>query len=196
MARGKEPDIEADTRNDTDAAAIVPIQRVQSLILLIRDQKVILDADLAELYGVPTKRLNEQARRNIERFLADFMFQLTAEETERLRSQIATSNVQPARRSPVPAIRFHRARRHYGSQRPQLAPGRPDQHLCRPRVCPPAADACVKRRPCGQTQTAGEDCSRAHGKQIVAIVDTIHLLMPPPEEPPKEPFGFRRARKN
>jgi len=53
----------------------------------------MLDADLAELYGVPTKRFNEQVKRNIDRFPADFMFQLTDEEHEALRSQFATSNV-------------------------------------------------------------------------------------------------------
>ena len=52
----------------------------------------MIDADLAEMYQVPTKRLNEQVKRNIERFPADFMFQLTAEEFGNLRSQIATSS--------------------------------------------------------------------------------------------------------
>ncbi len=52
----------------------------------------MLDADLAELYGVPTKRFNEQVKRNIERFPVDFMFQLTNDEHESLRSQFATSN--------------------------------------------------------------------------------------------------------
>jgi hypothetical protein len=65
---------------------------VQSRILFLRHQKVILDTDLAGLYGVPVKRFNEQVKRNQERFPADFMFQLTAEEQESLRSQIATSN--------------------------------------------------------------------------------------------------------
>ena len=64
-----------------------PIER---RILLLRGQKVMLDKDLAELYAVETKRLNEQVRRNAERFPEDFMFQLTAEESEALRSQIAT----------------------------------------------------------------------------------------------------------
>lgn len=71
--------------------AIVPVERIQSHILLIRGYKVMLDSDLAELYGVTTKRLNEQVKRNNERFPADFMFQLTSEETKGLRSQIATS---------------------------------------------------------------------------------------------------------
>jgi phage regulator Rha-like protein len=60
------------------------------LIRTIRGQKVILDSDLARIYGVPTKRLNEQVRRNIKRFPSDFMFQLTVKEADSLRSQIAT----------------------------------------------------------------------------------------------------------
>ena len=63
---------------------------IEPLIRTIRDQKVILDRDLARIYGVPAKRLNEQVKRNLERFPPDFMFQLTAEEFDSLRSQIAT----------------------------------------------------------------------------------------------------------
>jgi len=65
-------------------------KHVERTILLIRGHRVMLDTDLAILYGVPTKRLNEQVRRNKKRFPSDFMFQLTPEEVERLRSQIAT----------------------------------------------------------------------------------------------------------
>jgi ORF6N domain-containing protein len=64
---------------------------VESQILVLRHQKVILDSDLAKLYGVSVKRLNEQVNRNRERFPSDFMFQVTAKEAESLRSQIATS---------------------------------------------------------------------------------------------------------
>jgi phage regulator Rha-like protein len=63
---------------------------IERRIYLIRKQKVMLDSDLAELYGVTTKRLNEQVRRNLKRFLADFMFELNTEETSFLRSQFAT----------------------------------------------------------------------------------------------------------
>ncbi len=59
---------------------IIPVGRIESRILLVRGEKVIIDADLAHFYGVPTKRLNEQVKRNQERFPRDFMFQLTAEE--------------------------------------------------------------------------------------------------------------------
>lgn len=64
---------------------------IEQKILLIRKHKVMLDKDLSKLYGVSTKRLNEQVKRNIKRFPADFMFRLTKKETNFLRSQIATS---------------------------------------------------------------------------------------------------------
>jgi hypothetical protein len=70
----------------------VALERIEAKILLIRGQKVMLDADLAELYGVTTKRLNEQVRRNLERFPGDFMFRLTSQEVSILRSQFATSS--------------------------------------------------------------------------------------------------------
>jgi len=73
--------------------AAIPIERVEQAIVLVRGEKVMLDADLAKLYGVTTKRLNEQIKRNRERFPDDFMFQLTREEAESLRhsrSQNAT----------------------------------------------------------------------------------------------------------
>jgi len=63
---------------------IVPLARVQSRILLIRGQKVIIDSDLAALYGVPTKRLNEQVKRNHDRFPQDFMFQLSEAEKSKV----------------------------------------------------------------------------------------------------------------
>ncbi len=63
-----------------EGETIAPVERIAQAILRVRGQKVILDADLAGLYGVPTKRLNEQVRRNRARFPEDFMFQLTREE--------------------------------------------------------------------------------------------------------------------
>jgi len=72
--------------------AIIPQQVVECSILFIRGQKVMLDRDLAKLYGVKTKRLNEQVHRNLSRFPEDFMFQLTKKEFENWKSQFATSN--------------------------------------------------------------------------------------------------------
>jgi hypothetical protein len=65
------------------------LQRISSAILILRGQRVILDRDLAALYGVSTMRLNEAVKRNLKRFPADFMFRLTREEAERSRSQFA-----------------------------------------------------------------------------------------------------------
>src|ERR1044071_3938159 len=77
----------------TLSSLAVSVQLIERRIYLIHGQKVMIDEDLAELYGVPTKRLNEQVRRNRTRFPPDFMFQLRREEAESLRSQIATSKV-------------------------------------------------------------------------------------------------------
>ena len=65
-------------------------EQIASAILILRGQRVLQDSELAALYGVSTRRFNEQVRRNRKRFPADFMFQLTAEETSSLRSQFAT----------------------------------------------------------------------------------------------------------
>jgi phage regulator Rha-like protein len=83
---------------------------VESRILILRHQRVILDSDLAELYGVTVKRLNQQVNRNQERFPADFMFQLSAKEDEILRLQIATSSKRHGgRRYPPYAFTEHGA---------------------------------------------------------------------------------------
>ena len=74
--------------------------RVERAIRIIRGDKVILDEDLAELYGVEVKRLNEQVRRNLDRFPADFMFQLTNQEFTDLKSQFATASQWGGRRTP------------------------------------------------------------------------------------------------
>lgn len=71
-------------------SAIIPVERIQQKILVLRAQRVIIDADLAELYGVPTKALNQAVKRNPERFPEDFMLHLTLEEAKALRSQSVT----------------------------------------------------------------------------------------------------------
>jgi len=79
---------------------MLPDEAILSKIFLIRGQKVMLDEDLAELYEVETRRLNEQVKRNIERFPEDFMFQLTEAEFEILMSQFATSRWGGRRKLP------------------------------------------------------------------------------------------------
>jgi hypothetical protein len=77
---------------------IIPLQVIERRIYMIRRQKVMLDSDLAELYGVETKYLNKQVTRNKGRFPRDFMFQLSAAEWANLRSQIGTSSSHGGRR--------------------------------------------------------------------------------------------------
>ncbi|GGC39892.1 hypothetical protein GCM10011386_34960 [Parapedobacter defluvii] len=88
------------TQNETIKKTVIPDEVVINKIYLVRDQKVMLDSDLAELYGVETKRLNEQVRRNMARFPEDFMFTLTRDEFENLKSQIATSSWGGRRKLP------------------------------------------------------------------------------------------------
>ena len=81
-------------------ANVIPLERIERSIFLIRGQKVLLSQQLAELYGVETKVLNQAVARNRERFPDDFMFQLSKEELENLKSQIVTSSWGGARIAP------------------------------------------------------------------------------------------------
>jgi hypothetical protein len=78
---------------DQEAGQLIPRERIERCIYLIRGQKVMLDNDLADLYGVETKALNRAVKRNLERFPEDFMFQLTPEEAENLRCHFGTSSL-------------------------------------------------------------------------------------------------------
>jgi hypothetical protein len=80
--------------------SLIPADRIEKAILLIRKQKVMLDADLATLYGVETRVLVQAVKRNIERFPEDFMFQLNNKEFSILRSHFVTSNDWGGRRYP------------------------------------------------------------------------------------------------
>ena len=75
---------------------MVPAERIARSILVIRNRKILLDVELAVLYGVRTKALVQAVKRNTERFPADFMFQLTKSEFVSLRSQVVTSNISPS----------------------------------------------------------------------------------------------------
>jgi len=86
------------------SANIIPEKQILKIIMVVRGEKVILDSDLAKLYGVETRRLNEQVRRNIEKFPDDFTFQLTKEEFENLKSQIATSSSGWGGRRKIPFV--------------------------------------------------------------------------------------------
>ncbi len=79
----------------------IPVESIASRIFLVRGQKVMLDSDLAELYGVTTSALNQAVRRNIDRFPSDFMFQMTDSEFSNLKSQFVTSSWGGRRKLPL-----------------------------------------------------------------------------------------------
>jgi len=81
-----------------------PIEQIQSMIYVIRGLRVMLDSDLAKLYGVETKSLNRQVKRNLKRFPGDFMFELSKEEHENLRYQIGTSSSEYGGRRYQPLV--------------------------------------------------------------------------------------------
>lgn len=167
---------------------VVPLAEIERRILTVRGQKVMLDSDLAHLYGVPTKRLNEQVRRNLGRFPPDFMFQLTAEEASALRSQIATSKPgRGGRRYPPYAFT------EYGAI--MLA-----NVLNTPRAA--EVSVYVVRAFVRLRQLAGTNAAMAeklaeldrrvmgHDEAIRSLVRTIRQLMAP-SAPPSKRIGFR-----
>ena len=85
----------------SEAVQLLPLEAITHHILVLREQKVLLDSDLAALYGVDTRRLNEQVKRNRERFPKDFIFELTREEFANLKSQFATSSWGGRRKLPL-----------------------------------------------------------------------------------------------
>src|SRR5439155_16429660 len=94
-------------RASQTVTALATAASIEPVILTIRQQKVLLDQQLAMIYGVSVKRLNEAVRRNIDRFPADFMFRLTSTEFRDLRSQFATSSLWGGRRYPPYAFTEH-----------------------------------------------------------------------------------------
>ncbi len=178
-------------------------------ILTIREQKVVLDSDLAAVYGVTTKRLNEQFRRNRKRFPGDFAFQLTADEFESLRSQFATLEQGTQRdatnRSQTATLKFgrgqHRKYRpwafteHGALQAANIL--RSDRAIAmsvyvirafielREKV---AANAAILKRLAEIDKTLLE-----HDTALREIYQKLLPLLAPPPEPPRRQIGFHTA---
>jgi hypothetical protein len=177
-----------------EAISIVPVEQVQAKILTIRGQRVILDADLAKLYGVTTGRLNEQVKRNIERFPADFAFRLSREEFDDLKSHFATSSSAWGGRRKLPyAFTEHGAIMAASVLNSNRAV---QTSIFVVRAFVQLKQMLVPYKELVARLERLEKTVGTHDEQITAIVDAIRLLMPPPEEPPREPFGFRRAKKS
>jgi len=166
--------------------SLIPAERIERSILLIRGQKVLLDSDLASLYGVTTKRLNEQVKRNAERFPVDFMFQLNAEEYKALRSQLATLKTGRGQ---------HRKYRPYVFTEHGAIMAA--NVLNSPRAIEMSVyvvRAFVRLR---EVLTTHKDLARKleeleqkYDAQFKTVFDAIRQLMTPPPGPPKKQIGF------
>jgi len=159
---------------------------IERSILLIRGQKVMLDADLAELYGVTTKRLNEQVRRNIDRFPKDFMFKLDEKEIADMRSQIATASKRNIRYLPY-AFTEHgviMAASVLNTQRAIEVSVYVVRAFVKLREVF-AANIELANKLNGLEHKVGK-----HDEAIRALVDAIRQLMASPE-PKRKEFGFR-----
>ncbi len=186
---------------------IIPVRQIAKAIHWVRGEKVLLDFDLATLYGVPTKTLNQAVKRNATRFPEDFMFQLSAEETRFLRSQFVTAKSQAADNQwilPnwsqfVTSSRKHRGRRYRPYAFTEQGVAMLSSVLNSERAVKvniAIMRAFVKLR---QTLETNRELARKfselekrvgkHDEEIDAILEAIRQLMAPPEKPRRE-IGF------
>jgi hypothetical protein len=167
---------------------VVPAERVEKAILLIRGQKVMLDRDLAELYGVATKVLKQAVKRNIDRFPSDFMFVLSRQEVTNLKSQIVTSSSPQwggARYQPMAFTEQGVA---------MLSSVLRSKRAVQVNIEIMRAFVRVREMLGAHRELAArlkelENSIQGHDEQIQTIFEAIRQLMTPPEKPKKK-IGF------
>ncbi len=170
---------------------IASLEQIEQTIFVVRGQRVMLDSDLAKLYGVETKRLNEQVARNVKRFPNDFAFQLTEQEVAILRSQIATSNVGRGGRRYLPWVFTEHGVAMLSSVLNSEMAIAVNIQIIR-----------VFTRLRRLLATTGELVSQLsqlaqtvqlHDEQIQGITDVLRKMLEPPPDPPKPKhrIGFR-----
>jgi len=166
--------------------SIVPIERIDRMILLIRGQKVMLDADLAELYGVPTKALNQAVKRNSERFPSDFMFPLSSEEKTEVVAKC--DHLRRLRFSPVKPYAFteHGALMLAGVLNSRRAV---DVSVFVVRAFVRLREMLSSHRDLARKVAELERKTKGHDERIRSLVGAIRQLMTTPENKPKR-IGF------
>jgi len=172
------------------AVISVPIERVEKAILLVRGEKVILDVDLAALYGVTTTRLNEQIKRNRDRFPGDFAFRLTKEEFTILMSQFATSSSKHGGRRKLPLV---------FTEHGAIMAANVLNSKRAVQVSVQVVRAFVRLRQLlssnSELSRKLEELERKYDRQFKVVFDAIRQLMRPPE-PHRKQIGFGKASKN
>ena len=168
--------------------SLIPVDRIEKAILLIRGQKVMLDADLAALYGVETRVLVQAVKRNIERFPEDFMFQLSKEEADFLRSQIVT---------------LKKGRGQYSKYLPyafteqgvaMLSSVLRSQRTIQVNIEIMRAFIRLRRMLASHVELARklDALEKKYDAQFKQVFEAIRQLMTPPE-PKRRPIGFRKG---
>jgi hypothetical protein len=169
---------------------IIPVERIARTILVLRGQKVMLDSDLAELYGVATGQLNRAVRRNADRFPEDFMFQLTDQEVQDLKCQFGISSWGGRRGRPhafteqgvamlSSVLRSERAVK---------------VNIAIMRAFVKLREAIESNRELAKKFSELEQRVGKHDEEIGAIIEAIRQLMAAPEKPPRQ-IGFHAREK-
>jgi hypothetical protein len=161
---------------------------IENRILLIRGQRVILDVDLAALYGVDVKRLNEQVKRNSDRFPSDFCFRLTSQELAILKSQFATSSSGHGGRRKLPFVFTEHGAIMAASvlNSPQAV----EMSVLVVRAFVRLRELVGTHKELALKLAELESKLEAHDETILSIIDAIRQLMEPPGKPEKQ-IGFR-----
>ncbi|MGH7813746.1 MAG: ORF6N domain-containing protein [Candidatus Binataceae bacterium] len=166
----------------TKPEPVIPLERIASRIYLIRGEKVMLDSDLAELYGVTTKVLLQAVKRNIERFPDDFLFQFSKAELENWRSQIVTSK---------PAAKMGLRRPPYAFT--ELGVAMLSSVLGSKRAVQVNISIMRTFVKVRQILASNRDLARKieqHDRQIAVLFETVRKLLAPPPPPKKNPIGY------
>ena len=167
----------------------LPIERIENRILLIRGHKVLLDADLAALYGVETRALNQAVKRNAERFPPDFMFRLSGNELAAWRSQVVMSNPgakMGLRRAPF-AFTEHGA---LMAATVLNSPRAVQASLYVVRAFVRLRQFLASHKDLARRLEEHEKKLASHDQAIAGLMHTIRTLMAPPEPPKRRPIGF------
>jgi phage regulator Rha-like protein len=162
------------------ADAVIPIERIASRIYLIRGEKVMLDSDLAELYGVSTAQLNQQVKRNIERFPPDFAFKLKEQEFAALMSQIVISKERRGGRRKLPWVFNEQGVAMLSSVLKSKRAVQINLAIIR---------AFVRLRRILATHRDLARKIEEHDRQIGVLFDMVQQILSPPA-PKKRPIGF------
>jgi len=168
--------------------ALIPVERIEHAIRLIRGQKVILDRDLAELYGVETGALNRAVKRNMDRFPLDFMFQLTADETQNLRFQFGISSSAYGGRRYLPYVFTEQGVAMLSSVLRSKQAVQVNVAIMRAFVR--LREALALHKELARKLNQLEKKIEGHDTAIQSLFEAIRQLMAPPVREPKPEIGF------